>query len=506
MPPELNEPMPSDAASTPSDPVQPPASAASDPPVHNRRRIAANIFGLTGIYMVMRVAMLVGNIYTRRVLGPAMIGIISWNAALLTYLFMLTNPGMQTIAKRDVAKDPSRSTELTSLRLTAQILLTIPAFLIALVIAFSGLREHHASTLLIIQALSLFVISINWIPEAHEKVLFPTAVTMVMYVVQLPLMLWLVKSPDDAAVFAFLAIPLNLAVIPAIAWYSARKGMLRIRDLRPSLKGFWAMNRESWPLTVSTAASTIYYNSDTIILGFTADDVTVGYYSTAYLTMLVPFVFHVILWNAYLPSLSRASEDSDARLAVSSEFMKMCAWIGFPIAAMGWAVGRHVMTLLMGPAYEPCGPYFEWLCLDLALIFYNHGAASPLMLWGRQTTHLRMTVWAAIVNLALNLVLIPAFGAWGAVVTTLAAEVVVLIWATLIRRSLAPLPIRSVLHALVWFAIVGGVAKGIVSVRPGWWWGVTALGAVMTGLYWWHVLGRRFLSKLPWARPIPPPE
>ncbi len=108
--------------------------------------------------------------------------------------------------------------------------------------------------------------------------------------------------------------------------------------------------------------------------------------------------------------------------------------MGFPIAALGWAEGRHVVELMYGAEFAASGPYFEWLCLSIALIFLNYGVSVILVPWGHSKLQLKITATCAAVNLALNAVAIPLYGPWGAVATTLAAESLMLVLGLAARR------------------------------------------------------------------------
>jgi hypothetical protein len=54
-----------------------------------------------------------------------------------------------------------------------------------------------------------------------------------------------------------------------------------------------------------------------------------------------------------------------------------------PLAALGWACGRHVVVLMYGAAFAQSGPYFEWLCLVIALSFVNYGLVAIMVPLGR---------------------------------------------------------------------------------------------------------------------------
>jgi O-antigen/teichoic acid export membrane protein len=129
--------------------------------------------------------------------------------------------------------------------------------------------------------------------------------------------------------------------------------------------------KEAWPLALTQGVILIYFNSGTIILGFTDRDDAVGQYATAYRLMMVAAVITASLWNAYFPALARMHDAPTQATLLSQKYAGLLAWMGFPMAALGWACGRHVVSLMYGPAFAAAGPYFEWLCLNIAITFLN---------------------------------------------------------------------------------------------------------------------------------------
>ncbi len=255
----------------------------------------------------------------------------------------------------------------------------------------------------------------------------PAIVGLIFSILQFPVLFALIHRPEDVSLYIVLGLLFSLPKMAYIFWYISRNAVLKLDKLRPTFVGAKKILAESWPLAFSQGAILIYYNCDAIILGFTGGDYAVGQYTTAYNLMLVATALSSAIWNAYLPAFARLHDTPHQGSHISAEFASLLAWMGFPIAALGWAFGSHVVSFMYGAAFQDSGMYFEWLCLNIVLIFINIGIGSPLLVWGRQKLHFAITGIGAIVNLGLNLLIIPIYGARGAIVTTLIAEFVVLV-------------------------------------------------------------------------------
>jgi O-antigen/teichoic acid export membrane protein len=452
---------------------------------HDRRRIAHNFLAMAGTSGLGFIVSLLTSIYVWRALGPVVIGQVSWSLALIGYLSILVNPGLTTVGQRELAKAPERSQELIAVIVTLQTMLAIVVYGLVVAIAALDLRGETVSVLLVIQSVAFVLSSVNlgWVLQANERMAAPSIAALVFNALQLPVLFWLVHGPGDVYVYAISTLPVMLAGAAFNLWYVGRHGLAHLGSLRPTLAGATAIFREAWPLALSQGAILIYFNADTIILGFTHGDAAVGQYATAYKLMLVATAVTAALWNAYFPALARAG-NSEVAKSLSQEYMTLLAWMGLPIAALGWAFGRHVVDLLFGAAYAQSGPYFEWLCLDIGLMFVNYGVASVFVPWGHGALQFKITAVAAAANLLLNAVAIPLYGAWGAVATTIAAEVVVLGLGVAYRRRLRihwhpVLPI--VTPPLLCSATVALAIAALPRTFDRWWWLELAVGTAVLG-------------------------
>jgi O-antigen/teichoic acid export membrane protein len=447
---------------------------------------------------------LVVGIYIRRVLGPEAIGQVGWALAVISYMAVLASPGLTTVAQRELARDHARGQSLFCLLITLQSLFALSTYGIVICIALLEPRGLTVSLLLAIQGLTIFASAWNtgWILQAHERMAAPSMVALLLNALQIPLFLALIHDTSDVYLYAILLLPIALLGALFNLYYSVRHSFIRLRGFRPTLVGASRLLRAAWPLALSQGAVLIYFNCDAIILGFTDGDATVGQYTTAYKLMLVTTAVTSALWNAYFPAFARSHESPAQAQALSMTYLRILCWMGFPMAAIGWATGRHAVALMYGPQFAQCGIYFEWLCLNIALMFVNYGIVSTLVPWGHSKLHFAITGVAASANLALNIIVIPLYGPYGAVATTLLSEAIVLTLGLVVRRRRKifwhPL-LPAILPALGSSTLVGLVLASLASRWQSFWWaealvGILAIG--MCALFFERARVRDFISEL----------
>lgn len=481
-----------------------PADAAASAPAYHRRTIATNFLAMTAVSGIVLVVGIFTTAYSRRVLGPAAIGEVNWNASLIAFLALVASPGLQVIGQRDIAARPRDTAAIASLVLSLQVLLGLVAYAIVVAIALLDPRGDRSGLLLPIQGVIVLVnsASLAWVLQAHQRMAGPAIASLAINLSQIPALLLLVRSPADLYVFAAYTLPFTLALVVYQAWYLRRQSILRPREIRPTLHGARALLSQSWPMALSLLAVLVVSNSGALLLGFSRGDVEVGLYTTAYKLMFISTVASGAMMSAYFPVLSQVARNPEQAQRVASDFATLMVWMGLPVAALGWACGRHVNDLLFGSAFAAAGPYFEWLCLAVAFSFTNIGLGTPLLAWGYQKMHLKIIGGAALASIALNAVLIPAYGGWGAIAAILLAESVTLVALIAARRRLALGRTRLAPLLLPPFLCSAAVALVVVALPAEahrLWWLEVAVGTAVLGgclLAFERRLARGFVAML----------
>jgi O-antigen/teichoic acid export membrane protein len=445
----------------------------------SRRVIARNFLSLSAASFAQRFIGLFTSIYTRRVLEVVAIGQISWCQSVMSYFSLAINPGLDTIARRDVARDPSKAGRYISQLLMLQVVLALVAFAFAGVFALLDLRGPQIRLILTLQAFGLFLLPFNltWLLQAHERMAPAAFVTVASQLLQVPALFLFIRGPSHVIRYVWLGYPFSLGMLVYLIWYASHHRLFRWEEIRPTLHGSVALVKEAIPLGLTQAAVLLYYNFGAILLGFARGDAVVGLYTTACNLMMVPTALAMSLATAYFPALSRAQGNVGEMQRTSAELLRVQVWMGFPIAAMGWAGGRYVVPLMYGQHFAASGPMLEWLSLNIALVFFNIGVGWPLIAWGRQKENFYATAVGAVLNVGLNWALIPRYGVWPAIATTIFAELAVMVYLLYWRRRICPISALKIASKPLMASVIVGVStKVLIGVFPNYWCIVVGLG------------------------------
>jgi len=129
------------------------------------------------------------------------------------------------------------------------------------------------------------------------------------------------------------------------------------------------------------------------------------------------------------------------------------------------------MTGLFGPAYRPAGTPFVILMAASAIVVVAINYTSLAMAADQERTFALSVTVASIINVLLNLLLIPVYGATGAAISTVAAELVVFLICA--RRVVAvigrpPLAGRRIAGAIAATALMSDALIAIPSSTSVW--------------------------------------
>ena len=216
------------------------------------------------------------------------------------------------------------------------------------------------------------------------------------------------------------------------------------------------------PLMANEIAAILLVTVDRLMLeGLTGSTSMVGIYSVgASLALQVSVMLHAALNISYFQVSIRQFETAGAAAVVRTKRRILDVLVYVVAAAMVGllAVGRDAFLLLTGPSKAASVQVFVILCLMFVAGGLVDLCVSGLQLYKRSLTILLLSSLAALVNVVLNVFLIPKFGVMGAVYATLgsAAAYGIGSWIACPRDLLAlpglrPAALALGLGALTWW-------------------------------------------------------
>lgn len=369
--------------------------------------------------------------YVSRVLLPVGTGKVSFATSLISYFSMFAQLGIPTYGIRACAKVRDNREELTR---TAHELLMINLVMdvisyLALgcaLVFIPKLQEDRLLYIVVSSTILLTSIGMEWLYKALEQYTYITIRSIVFKFVALIAMFLLVHEQEDYIIYG------GITILAASA--SNIFNLINVHKyigLRPV--GNYNIKRHLKPVGIFFAmscATTVYTHMDTVMLGFMTTDEEVGYYNAAVRIKSILVSIVTSLGTVLLPRASYYVQQGlkEEFRRISEKAIKFVFLIATPMMLYFILYAEQGIYFLSGPAYEKSILPMQIIMPTLLFIgLTNILGIQILVPLGKEKTVLYSEIAGAIVNLALNTILIPKIASAGAAAGTVVAEAVVLV-------------------------------------------------------------------------------
>lgn len=211
----------------------------------------------------------------------------------------------------------------------------------------------------------------------------------------------------------------------------------------------------------------IYIRADAVILGLSRGHRSVGLYTAAYAIMGAAQIIPLQISQAVTPVLSRTfGTDPRAFRRTWEDGLRAVLVLALPLALVTTVLGAAIVTVPYGAGFRPAGTALAVLVWASPLGVVNALVAAVLYAGAREGWAAVVSMIAVVLNVALNIALIPSFGIVGAAVVTVATESIVLslqlAYAFRAGVVAAPrLPYGPLAVSLLVLAVVGVAARSL---------------------------------------------
>ncbi|HOX10156.1 MAG TPA: polysaccharide biosynthesis C-terminal domain-containing protein, partial [Candidatus Omnitrophota bacterium] len=183
----------------------------------------------------------------------------------------------------------------------------------------------------------------------------------------------------------------------------------------------------------------VYVQTNTILLNIFKGDEATGIYAAGFRFVSVSGVIAVSMTQAVFPHLTSIASGKDAarlRNAIARA-RKYLFWTGLAVSAGIFALAPYLIGLVYGPKFNGAVWPLYIMAFTPVFLFLNTGNNYFLYTLNRERSYLKILIVVLVFAVALNLVLLPKYGAAGAAMTTIIPEALFfVILSVAVRRSL----------------------------------------------------------------------
>lgn len=370
--------------------------------------------------------------YALRVVGVENIGSVSYVTSVVNYFSLFAMLGVSSYAIREGAKVRDNKNEFTTFScevFTINLLSTTIAYIALILTVIFVPQFRHYWELFAILGLSVIfsTIGIDWINTVYEDYLFITIRGIVIHVVSLALLFLIVKKPEDYLLYAALQI-FSVGFVAVSNWFHCKKyAKLKIVS-KPNIKKHLP---RLLVLFANSLAISVYVNFDTTMLGWIIGDYDVGIYSVAVRIYTTAKSVMMAIYVVTIPRLATFFGNNDMS-GFQTLYTKLWSYMTLLLvpAGVGLAcVSKEIIWVFGGTDYLDGTIALQILSLSLIFSIYGGLVTTCLNITiGREKENLIATILSAILNCGLNFIFIPLFTYNGAALTTLFAEIFVLVF------------------------------------------------------------------------------
>jgi len=370
---------------------------------------------------------LLTHAYLARIIGPSGFGKIGFAMAIVTYFMLITDLGLSNFGIREIAKNRSLIKSYVSNILSIKFFLSIIAFALLLMVVIFIPKPYEIKSLIFLFGLGLIINTrfISWVYQGLERMEIPSIMQPISSILYLVFILLLIKSPSD-----LLAVPIiNLGITFLVFIVFLSIFIFRFGFVWPKFDfSLWkSMLSQSLPMGISIIMIQIYYNFDTILLGFLRTNQEVGFYTAAYKIILVLIGISSFFYASIYPVLSRFYANSRAKFDLLVRIVSKHAFIFIlPLTVLAILNAGYLINLIFGADYTNSIIAFQILIIVVCIIWIAGTFSTSLNAIGRQGDFLKATTSGALLNIVMDFALIPRYGIVGAAIATAFSEILVL--------------------------------------------------------------------------------
>lgn len=366
--------------------------------------------------------------YISRTLLTKNVGKINFGNSVISYFSLVASLGISTYAIRECSKVRDNHEELSNTAsqiFSINIISTLISYF-ALVVTLVVARplDNYRELICIQSATILFTtLGADWINSAMEDFKSIAVRTIGMQLVSLALMFIFVKQPEDYVKYAVISVVASSGANIINIFYRRKFCTIKF-----TIK--MDINKHLSPIILMFSmilSQTIYTNSDTTILGLLRGDYEVGLYSTSVkiyrlINSMIASVSLVVM-----PQLSSgfAKKDYVEVNKLLKYSMNFIIVLGLPCIVGVNVIALPIIDLMAGPEFYGAATSLHILTITLAFSLIGGWFGNMTMIpAGREKVCLLSCCISALVNIIMNIILIPKYGLNAAASTTAIAEIV----------------------------------------------------------------------------------
>lgn len=409
-----------------------------------KSKLVNNVFSLGIVQIVNFIFPLITIPYVSRIIGPDGYGIINYATAFIGYFVLLIGYGFDLTATRRVAKvshDSKALSEIASEILSARVLLF---FLSSIIFLFSILflkpiqNDITVVVVLFVGCISN-VISPQFLFQGMQELSIFAKINFLRGIVNTGLVFLLIHDAEDYLWLPLLTVFFSIGINFFLIIFAINKFKVRYRLI--SVKKSMNLISSEKLVFFSTVIISLYTTTNTVVLGFFAENKEIGYYTTSHSFLgIVNNVLTIPLSTALFPFVGKAFEVSrENGISTIKRIIPIVAYLTFLASVFLLIFAPFLIGMVYGDKFDLSIPALRILSFLPFLIAMSNIFGIQIML-NLQLDRLffKLTSIVSIIGILFNIVMSKYYGYIGTAWSCLVVEsfVTLLMYFSLRKRDI----------------------------------------------------------------------
>lgn len=364
--------------------------------------------------------------YVSRILLVKGIGIYNFSNSIVSYFSLIAALGINTYAIREGSKlreNKDKITQFASQIFTINMWSTCLAYLLLFLCLLLFSKLHSYVSCILIFSLQTFFTTIGteWIYQIYEDYSYITIREIIFQIISLILLFIFVRGPQDylkyAAITVFSIISSNI-----LNFFHAR------RYCHIHLVWHFNWKVHIGPIIIlffASIANMIYVNSDITLLGLMKDNYVVGIYSVSSKVYQIVKILISAVLIVTIPRLAMlfGKHKVDEYKSILSKLSNILILLALPASTGLFMLAREVVLIISGPKYLRSINSLQILCFAYIFSILAWILSDCVLIPAKREKYvLRSMSASAVLNIVINLILIPFWNEDAAAFSTVLAE------------------------------------------------------------------------------------
>jgi O-antigen/teichoic acid export membrane protein len=393
-------------------------------------RIIKNSIVLTVSQILSKIINIGLIVILTRLLGKEGFGLYSFSFAYVSLFGYLTHLGLVSLLAREIAKYKDQAGPFLSNTFPFVLISSVITLLLLNVIAFALDWNITERTLifffgfyLVFDAIGRYFLAVT---RAFEKMEYVAIVNFVerLFLLFVATLCWILNFTLIHLIVLFMLVQLFKAIL---SYFIISKFFTRFR-LKWLSDHTWKLLKEAYPFALTGIFLTVSLRIDLLFLKYFHSTDVVGVYSAARrLIESLNFIPENIYFAVY-PALSVLYVSQKDKFDLTfKRTLIILSVTAVPLSVCLYILAPRIINLLFSSEFSGAAVALRWLSIALFIIFVRYAFAVTLNSIGKQFIFSVIIGISMLINIAMNIILVPQFEIIGASIAVICSELSIII-------------------------------------------------------------------------------